>query len=779
MDLKKLCLDLAYSESEDKIISHLNSVDLWDNSNAWVCFGNNENNFGTIGNQQSRPETALVEKIINSVDAMLISECLSRKIDPEGENAPNSLQKALVDFYGIYEGKLSNISAIERTDLATNICLVATGKKSKPCYSIIDKGEGQTPQKMPDTLLSIGRSNKLRIPFVQGKFNMGGTGVFQFCGDQNLQLIITKRNPNIAMNENDETKHKWGFTIIRRFDPHGGIRNSIYKYLAPNNQILSFESNGLPILPGDYPIAYKENLEWGTFIKLYEYQIGPGLRTNIVFDLYNRLSLLMPTIALPTRLYERRAGYGGHSPETTLSGLSVRLEEDRRENLEDNFPTSFEFTANGQDMKGQIFAFKKGQSEKYMKEEGIIFSINGQTHGFLSKAFFSRQSVGMGYIANSILLIIDCSNISGRSKEDLFMNSRDRLRSGNLRAEIEDNLTEIIKNHPGLKSLRERRRREAIEDKLKDSKPLAEIVENLLKKSPTLSKLFITGSRISDPFNLTGSTQEEEFIGKKFPTFFKLKKEFPESNPKLCPINQKFRIQYITDAVNDYFNRDSDPGNFSLKINGDKIDKHIHIWNGAGTLIAKLPSGIAVGDQLEFTSHVMDPQRIEPFEEKFIVRVEPKQDHQKTSTLPTQRKPSSNKNGDDGERKSNLDLPHIIEIRKDDWDEHSFSEKSALKVVATGESGYDFIVNMDNVFLLSEIKFQKNIDERLLFARYKFALVLIGLALLKMDSEKSEEETENGSPDIFSEIESVTSAISPILLPMISSLGELEIEDEE
>ena len=67
--------------------------------------------------------------------------------------------------------------------------MIATGQKSKPCYSILDTGEGQTPEKMPETLLSLGKSNKLRIPFVQGKFNMGGTGVLQFCGEKNIQLI--------------------------------------------------------------------------------------------------------------------------------------------------------------------------------------------------------------------------------------------------------------------------------------------------------------------------------------------------------------------------------------------------------------------------------------------------------------------------------------------------------------------------------------------------------------------------------------------------------------
>lgn len=48
-----------------------------------------------------------------------------------------------------------------------------------------------------------------------------------------------------------------------------------------------------------------------------------------VFDLYNKISLLLPNIAHPIRVSERRKGYSGHTLEITLSGLSVRLEEDK------------------------------------------------------------------------------------------------------------------------------------------------------------------------------------------------------------------------------------------------------------------------------------------------------------------------------------------------------------------------------------------------------------------------------------------------------------------
>src|SRR3989344_5289481 len=206
-DAKDLCVTLARAESESEAISILRKAHLWDDKSAWIDYDNNPNNFSTIGNQQSSPDTALVEKLINSVDAVLTKECWRRGLRPESPEAPQSITKALEAFFKIYEGRLSSVDATQRTKLAENILLVATGQKNTPSYIIIDAGEGQTPTRMPNTFLSLNKKNKLNIQFVQGKFNMGGTGALQFCSTRhNLQLIISRRDPEIKDTEDDDTK---------------------------------------------------------------------------------------------------------------------------------------------------------------------------------------------------------------------------------------------------------------------------------------------------------------------------------------------------------------------------------------------------------------------------------------------------------------------------------------------------------------------------------------------------------------------------------------------
>ena len=114
---------------------------------------------------------------------------------------------------------------------------------------------------MPKTILSLNESNKMYVPFVQGQFNQGGTGALRFCGNHNLQLVISRRNPAFLDEESAPEDREWCFTIVRRERPEGGRKNSIYTYLAPvgigqdaedrEGKILSFPADSFGIFPSD------------------------------------------------------------------------------------------------------------------------------------------------------------------------------------------------------------------------------------------------------------------------------------------------------------------------------------------------------------------------------------------------------------------------------------------------------------------------------------------------------------------------------------------------
>lgn len=836
--LKTLCLALLNADTEQEVIQLLEGAELWSDSRFWRLYGDRENNFSTIGGQQSRADAALVEKLVNSEDARLMSECLTRKIDPAGSTAPKSIREAVALFFDSKHlatapnsGRIAFWSDSKRRDVARGITLSATGfspRQGKPCFTIADCGEGQTPDMMPETLLSLDKANKLRIPFVQGKFNMGGTGILRFCGKQNLELVISKRNPSILNSNATASDRQWGFTIVRRQSPNEtpstAVRNSVYTYLAPlgaetrpyQGTILSFSADELLLFPEGNE-AYSRPAAWGTVIKLYEFGGATSTYSNthilLKDGLLSRLDLLLAEPALPIRLHECRSSYRGHggSFDTTLTGLIVRLEDQRQDNLEPGFPLSCPLSIEGENMIATIFAFKKGKADTYRRDEGIIFTVNGQTHGNLSKSFFSRKSAGrLNYIADSLLVVVDCSDIGVRAREDLFMNSRDRLSNNPIRQAIESQLEIMLRENPSLRALKERRRAEEIQAKLAEEKPLEEVLQSILKQSPTLASLFLTGTRASNPFHTVSTEQEDvPFEGKTHPMFFKFKgKDYGTVLVRDCHLNQRARVTFETDAVNEYFSRQVNKGIFSLaRVAGNgriPVTDYVGPYpnNGIATLNMELPANCTPGDNLEFEAVVSDPTLLNDFTNRFCLTVKPELPPP-VNGRSIRRKPPSERPGQDREVPSGITMPQIIPVYESEWASYEpvFDKYTALRIGISDEltqsSGveselrndvYDFKINMDNLFLKSELKNSKA-DIELTHKRWQYALVLLGLALLHDDKQKEEksaanggglngEEQEDANRDPIEErVEKISSALAPVLLPMIESLGALEVDE--
>ena len=89
--------------------------------------GGFENNFAAVANQQSDATAALIEKMINGIDAVLMSKCFELDIDPEGPDAPKSMGGAVEQFFGVPEGRIGYLDARQREKLADHIHVVAVG----------------------------------------------------------------------------------------------------------------------------------------------------------------------------------------------------------------------------------------------------------------------------------------------------------------------------------------------------------------------------------------------------------------------------------------------------------------------------------------------------------------------------------------------------------------------------------------------------------------------------------------------------------------------------
>lgn len=125
-------------------------------------------------------------------------------------------------------------------------------------------GEGQCPEGFKSTFLSLSEGNKRSIPFVQGKYNMGSSGVLGYCGRQWYKLIASRRLNG---------KSLWGWTLMRR-RPADGMPIAEY-FVLPDGAIPSFEMDFMyPFQRGNRKRYDGVHLSTGTVIKLYDYQVG-------------------------------------------------------------------------------------------------------------------------------------------------------------------------------------------------------------------------------------------------------------------------------------------------------------------------------------------------------------------------------------------------------------------------------------------------------------------------------------------------------------------------
>jgi hypothetical protein len=807
---KDLCLGLLRADTAQEVITILKTAGLWDDPDAWRLFSDTENNYSSIGNQQADAVAAFIEKLINAEDARLVNACRLAGIDPEGVAAPQSMRAAVAQFFEgkqqpkDRDGRIADWPDAKSTEEGRKLTVAATGNmpnKGQPSLTVADQGEGQTPDDFPNTFMSLNRSNKLRIPFVQGKFNMGGTGALRFS---ELQLVISRRNPALLGPNHSARDEQWGFTIVRRMPPTAGARSSVYKYLAPAavagdslRGVLSFSADELPIFPQvtkDVRDAYYRMSEYGSLVKLYEYT-WQGTKSNIVFSddgLLRRIDVGLPELALPIRVFECRPAYHGHSGsfETNALGLVSRLDRDKADKLETDDPIGGVIALDdGTQIKLRVYVFKDKETAKQYRNRasGVVFGVNGQMHGTYSTNFFTRGRVNLSYLADSMLMYADCSQIDGETREDLFMNSRDRLSVNALSKQLESKLESFLRGEPTLRELQLQRRQKAIQDKLTDDKPLNDVLQGLMKNNPILSKLFLLGQSLSAPFPPGGGKEgggkgnADTFVGKRYPEYFRFKdRKDGEGLRRTAQIGARTRVSFETDAEDAYFVRDYEPGAWRVcrKIDGQWVDAGG--WSTTGlksgichlTLDA-LPDGTKVGDKLDYLIEVTDPVRFDAFTMELTLDIVTSGGGGGGGSGKSTNK--NNGQGLGGGAGSAFNLPNITTVSQPDWDSHDFDELSVLKVVHVGTPidpqapVYDFFINVDNKFLLYSQK-ERPDNAELLRKQFVYGFVLVGLALLQ----EHEKQDKSGHESAEAHVLSTSRALGAILIPMIQSIGGLD-----
>lgn len=571
--MKALFNKLFYSHTESDLenLIHEHS-DIFCQEN-WHPLGGNENNFGVIENQQSSPIAALIEKITNSIDAILMKKCFQLNIDPKSEQAPVTMQEAIEQFFPDHKDWSSPYL---QKKYAEDLQILADGPKKKSSLIIYDNGEGQHPDDFENTFLSLLKGNKNEIKFVQGKYNMGGSGSIVFCGKQGYQLIASKKHDNTGL---------FGFTLIREHpftEAEGKTKkNTWYEFLKIDGEIPRFAIDQLDLK------LHNRTFATGTIIKLYSYDLPAGSRSVISRDLNQSINEFLFEPALPVLTVDKKERYPDDlNLERSLFGLKRRLEQEDSKYIDDYFSEVFTDDRIGQ-TKVTCYIFKTHIADKSVKESkasiqreffknnmSVLFSINGQVQGHYTSEFITR-SLKFNLLKKHLLIHVDCTDMNYSFRKELFMASRDRLKGGEETAFLRDFLARKLRGKNGRLAAIEKLRRDSIAVESGDTKDL---LKSFTKNMPLDSDLF---KLLDQTFKLEQKNDKkdksksktvkqehrEPFKSERFPSFLKLKaKNDGEKEVAKIPLGGEKTIRFDTDVENHYFDRTEEPGTLKVAL---------------------------------------------------------------------------------------------------------------------------------------------------------------------------------------------------------------------
>ena len=363
------------------------------------------------------------------------------------------------------------------------------------------------------------------------------------------------------------------------------------------------------------------------------------------------------------------------------------------------------------------------------------------------------------------------------------MVSRDRIRQDEAYRAVVSQLTDELRSHAGLKALNAVRRKREIEKALESETGSIDAFRQILRSDPTLAGLFSGGVQL---ITSTGPGEPPALRGKKFPTFFRLTKEPKGGLTKICPINGYVRVEFETDAENNYFKRADSPGTITFDAKG--VQERWYLWNGRLFATFRPAADSVEGDEATVrvkVSDVEDARRGGPFEGAFDVKfIESQERIRKT----TERKDVNREDNPVGEKEKSptLAVPNIMEVNKDMWEEMDppFSSIDALRVLHDGDDGFDFYLNVDNSFLLTEMSRSGVSEKELIKYWFKYGLVLCGLGMIQHYRAGPGSATNNGGQmdgdeldhsngqDPIDQVNEAMPGLARVIIPVVRSLSK-------
>jgi hypothetical protein len=736
LDPEAVVRSLLNAESEIEVQAIIEATPELSDPTCWLPLDGRETNYNVTTNQQASGPKAATELMTNMVDAMLLKACHLKGIDPrDSKRAPQTMHKAVEKFFGYKGGRLINADSAEAlSDFASkNLIVGITGARTKargyPCYTFADNGEGQHPQDFETTFLSLSKGNKKDIPFVQGKFNMGSSGVLSYCGKRWFKLIVSRRF---------DKKGEWGWTLMRRRPASGMPVAEYFKLGGKAGRMPSFTDDRLfpfRTAGGDRYAGFY--LESGTIVKLYDFQIGAkfmsfrGAREALNENLVETI--------LPFRILDFRQSpttkQGRESARARGGDRALGIDARRFYGMEyllmrvHSHPDSFandEDDEEGEDQPAAVGSKihvntiqdpELGEVEitaipldrelpSWLKQAStnnrVFHAVNGQVQFKQTRGMLT--TCGFGALKDRVVIIVDASRLTETAHNDVWKSDRESVRETQTGERYLNEVRDAIKASAALKELQDRVAKEELT--LINDKQSNELFEKLVTTDKTLANLLGGKNPAILIHGQNGTGKEKPFEGKYSPTFVTLEGKLAENGLDI-PVNRNRPFSARTDAENGYLIRDENPGRLYVSSAAirEKFVIRQNLRDGRLTVFLQpLPEKVAVGEKFTFDVGLQDEAMPLPVKTTVTIRVaEPAKDEVHP---PRPSKPKSLGEG----KQPDVGLPQYVLLTKDGrpipshptepWPS-DFTDNDGGLISDIGDGVKIYKINYDNAFHLA------------------------------------------------------------------------------
>ncbi len=728
MNTGAVCRRLFDAESEAAVQAVIDDIPEMRDAKNWRPLDGRESNFNITSNQASDGGKALTELMTNMVDAVLMKHALQKGIDPKGKKAPATMHQAVDELIKpLHGGKLTNLDPNDpwlRQFAQSNLVIGVTGAKTKraglPCYTFADNGEGQHPDQFESTFLSLSTGNKKDIPFVQGKYNMGSSGVLGYCGHKWFKLIVSRRYDGTGV---------WGFTLMRK-RPGGGMPIAEY-FVLPGGKIPTFEEDAIfPFVKSDGKRYSGVHLRTGTIIKLYDYQIGSRFSGGFRGSREALNENLVETI-LPFRILDFRQTpdpkRGGDRAEGIdprgFCGMEFLLLRSHRES--ENDEDEDEAAGTGRIAVATIKSQELGTIEISAirlrrklpgwlagSNNRVFHAVNGQVQFKQTRGYLS-QTCGFPALKDRVVVIVDASDLTFEAHNEVWKGDREHVRDTIVGERYKDEITTAIKES---KALQELQSEVALEElKQAASSERNNLFQKLVDSDRNLAMLLTSRDPVITLPSAGGGgngsdSGQGEFVGKFSPTRLKFEDKAKQNGFSL-PINRSRPIVARTDAENGYLQRSDNRGRLLIEQSVyDRFGVRAQLHNGRLTLyLDPIEEKLKVGDTITLKVGLQDDAMAQPVTDKITVRIVDQEKEPKKAKAKAAEPKAAAKGSKEGEGDSSPThgLPPFVLLTKDGhqvgnegtqpWPD-GFSELDGGLVEDLGKNGTLYKINYDNTY---------------------------------------------------------------------------------